>query len=98
MNSLQALQDRIAEWQGETFPNQTLKGKLEHLVSEAMELRDSPNDETEWADVLILLLGAAAMKGMTVRELELAANVKFCLARQRQWGPANAQGFHHHVE
>ena len=96
-DSLQSLQDRIAAWQQRTFPEQPLAGKLAHLVREARELRADPEDLQEWADVLILLLGAAAVRGLSVQDLRHVAELKFNIAQQRQWGPADSEGVHHHL-
>lgn len=96
--AIQQFQDEIDAWQRVTFPEQTVDGKLAHLYSEARELRDSPDAEGEWADVFILLLGAAALNGMTVSDLLNHGRNKFAIAKQRKWGPANADGFHHHIE
>jgi hypothetical protein len=96
---LQRLQDRIAEFQEANFPTQTLDGKLTHLVREANELRGTPEDVMEWADVLILLLGAAHKRCLTAQDLINAARIKLRINEQRQW-PAepDAEGVYHHLE
>ena len=98
ISELQILQDRIAEFQRSRFPDQKLKGKLNHLVSEALELRCNPDDPMEWADVLILLLGAAAQHDLSVTALCKFAEDKLQICMARKWAPADADGVHHHVE
>ena len=95
---LQDHQDEIAEWQVKTFPEQELAGKLAHLVKEAKELQQKPNDIEEWADVLNLLLGSAAMAGLDVYELLMAGRMKFAIVRERKWGPMEPDGTYHHVQ
>jgi hypothetical protein len=95
---MQALQDRIATFQRTRFPEQSLDGKLAHMVREICELRADPDDNMEWADVLILLLGAAAWHGLTIDDLLQAAQTKMGINENRQWGPADPEGIHHHIE
>ena len=94
----QALQDRIEEFQRSRFPDQKLAGKLAHLGREVDELRANPDDPMEWADVLILFLGAAALHDLSASALLLFANHKLTICESRKWGPADADGVHHHIE
>ena len=96
--SLQAFQDAVSAWQRETFKKQDLGGKLTHLVREANELAEKPLDITEWADVLILYLGAAAQRGLSVDDLFLAARLKFEAVKQRKSWELQPDGSYHHVE
>ncbi len=95
---VQGLQDRIAEFQRTRFSGQTLQGKLTHLQREVKELQASPGDSMEWADVVILLLGAAEMRGMSVADLVDAARIKMGINERRSWGPPDAEGCCSHVE
>ena len=94
----QALQDRIEEFQRTRFPDQKLKGKLNHLVREALELLKNPDDPMEWADVTILLFGAAAMHGISASALLQNAESKLTICEARKWAPADADGVHHHID
>lgn len=95
---LQGLQNRIAEFQRTRFAGQTLQGKLAHLQREVRELQAAPGDSMEWADVLILLLGAAEMQGMSVADLVDAARIKMAINERRSWGPMDAEGCFGHVK
>lgn len=95
---MQTHQDAIAEWQAKTFPTQPLAGKLAHLKQEVEELGEHPDEVEEWADVLNLFLGSAAMAGLDVRDLLMAGALKLEVCRQRKWGPVQPDGSYHHVE
>jgi hypothetical protein len=98
-DSLQRLQNRIAVWQAKTFPKQTTASKLKGLVREVeLELIPDLDDRKEWADVFIYFLGAAAMEGITARELIEAAHAKMDKNIMRKWGPPDAAGLYHHTE
>ena len=94
----QALQDRIEEFQRTRFPDQKIQGKFNHLVRECLELKLNPDDPHEWADVLILFLGAAAMHELSVAALFKFAEDKLTICEARKWAPADADGVHHHIE
>ncbi len=95
-NALGQLQERVILFQRKNFPNQPLAGKLEHLRREVHELQENPRDLSEWADVFILLLGSAAKAGIAAPELIAIAHEKMDINDSRKWGPADAQGVHHH--
>lgn len=98
MRAPTALLDRfgaeVAQWAEATFPGQTAKSKADHLVDEARELADAPDDGEEMADVLLLLLHIAHMQGVN---LMLEARKKLEINKRRQWGPADTRGVHKHV-
>lgn len=97
---LDDLTSRIIHFQATHFPNQTLLGKLTHLVKEATELRDCNGmDRHEWADVLILLLGAAGLEGLTPADLIRLAHEKLDICYAREW-PAEPgpDGCFHHIK
>ena len=95
---IQALQDRIEEFQRSRFPDQKLSGKFAHLAREVDELRANTDDPMEWADVFILFLGAAAMHDLSVTALLVFADSKLTICEKRKWGPADVDGVHHHIE
>lgn len=94
---LQILQDRIWSWQTVTFPIQTHDAKIAHLIQEAGELRNAPRDLSEWADVLILFLGAAALQQINAAQLIESAHCKMDINERRQWSKPDAQGVYHHL-
>lgn len=98
MKNMQELQDRIGKWQDKTFPLQTLEGKMNHLKLEAQEIIHNRRNLSEWADVLILYLGAADLEGFVVEELIDAANRKMGINENRKWGPPDANGVCSHIE
>jgi hypothetical protein len=88
---------RVQAFQHKTFAGQTLEGKLNHLVKEARELRDSHGtDPHEWADVFLLLLGALELKGLAFDDLVTFAHQKLSINETREWLPADADGCFHH--
>lgn len=97
MSALQVLQDDITGWSAKTFPDQSLKGKLRHLQREAGEWLAAPEDRSEAADCLILLLGAAALQGIDANELIRQAQAKMEKNRARKWGPPDGNGVYHHI-
>ena len=97
-SELQLLQDRIEKFQREKFPGQRLKAKLRHMGHELTELKRQPDDETEWADVFILLLGCAATHGFTTSNLIALAHRKMDINDTRKWSAPDAHGVCHHEE
>lgn len=97
--ALYQLIKRVKAFQYSRFPNQTLDGKLVHLVKEAVELRICGGaDRLEWADVFLLLLGAADLNGMTLADLVEAGHSKMDINEKREWLPADSNGCFHHKE
>ena len=84
--------EAIAAWN-----HQTVDGKIAHLLREVTELRKSPGDIMEAADVLILLLGISALENHTIEDLVNACNAKMDINEKRQWGKPDAEGVHHHL-
>ncbi len=91
-------QEDTQEWARQTFPDQTIEGKFAHLMEELIEIVDAPDDRSEWADALILLLDAAALAGHTAEQLLEAAIVKMAVNRERNWGEADEDGIVRHIE
>ena len=98
-NALGELQDRVIQFQRRNFPGQPLDAKLEHLRREILELIADPKDRSEWADVFILILGAANLAQIAAPELIAIANAKMSINEKRKW-PAmpDAHGVYHHIE
>lgn len=97
--ALQALQDRISEFQQQRFPEQTVAAKLKGMVREVeTELLPDLADPKEWADVFIYFLGAAAKNGMSTAALIAATHAKMDINETRKWGAPDAEGVHQHIE
>ena len=94
----QLLFDRSRAFQNEKFPDQSIDSKLIHLAREVEELRKEPTEIEEFADCLILIFGCAAKQGLTAQQLVSAAHKKLTVCEKRTWGPADAEGVHHHLE
>ncbi len=97
-NSIEDLVRRVIAFQESRFPKQTVDGKLAHLQREIKELRDEPSDHSEWADCLILLLGAAFKHGFDLDGLIVNAHAKMDINEDRQWGEPDAEGVCHHID
>lgn len=83
----------FADWMFRTFPGQTIKGKLEHLKLEADEAIASPNDILEYADCLMLSVGAALTAKFTLSQLVNACRTKLAINKARLWNaPVDAAG------
>lgn len=87
--------EKSVPWSEETFPLSTPESIAAHILSEAKELAENPYDETEQADI-ILLLGHLAYR--TATKPALAAWQKLQVNKQRKWGSVNEQGFVEHVK
>jgi hypothetical protein len=98
ISDLQALQNRIERFQREKFPGQPLRAKLRHMGHELTELKRDVDDEMEWADVFILLLGSAATYGFTTSNLIALANRKMDINDNRKWSAPDAHGVCHHID
>ncbi len=95
---LRLLFRRVEKFQDRNFPGQPLDAKFIHLGHEVEELRQAPGDLSEWADVLILYLGAAATQKITLEELLTAAHAKMDENNLRRWSKPDASGVCHHIE
>lgn len=89
---------RVAEFQSRVFPESKTSATLAHLAREVEELRADPDDLSEFADVLILTLGAAAKQGFTPEQLLTAAHQKMDVNNLRRWSAPDAEGVCQHVE
>jgi hypothetical protein len=88
---------RIARFMRRAFPGQPVDAKLLKALDEIGELRKNPNDLSEWADVFICLLGAAAIQNIMPAELVRAAHEKMEVNEKRKW-KRTEDGTYQHVE
>lgn len=82
---LNLFQKTQGKWAAETFGDQTSVEKLRHLHKEVDEIIDDPQDVTEYADALSLLLDAARLQGITAENIVVAAWLKLQVNQQRTW-------------
>lgn len=96
---MQELQNQIASFNRENFPDQSIEGLCRHFQHEAEELAKSPADKNEQADCLILLLEICHRQGVTSAELMKNAFEKMEINRNRKW-PAkpDANGVYQHIK
>ena len=87
----------IHEWANSTFPDRTHANTFSKLVfHEIPELFQSGgSDPLEYADILILLLDLAKMKGINIGA---AIDEKMNINRSRQWRLDITTGVHSHVD
>lgn len=73
-------------WSEETFgPGPRTEGVLDHILDELEEIKDAPDDVTEWIDVVILGLDGAWRAGYTAEEIVEALNAKYEKNFSRKW-------------
>lgn len=106
--SFEELFKRIAEWQQKQFlsdqtPPYTIIPLLNHLKKEVKELIEKPYDQTEWADVMILVLGgffrAFANSGIdTPGHLIEITRRKLEINKYRKWGKSDEEGVIEHIK
>lgn len=88
-----------AEWSQATFGRDGERGPigpLKHLEKEAREAQANPDDVSEYADCLLLILDAARRAGISHIELVKAASAKLEINKKRQWPkPASDQPVEH---
>ena len=93
----QRLQDDASEFVLGILPALTYHQQVKKVLEEATELAKSPNDETEYADVLISLLVAWKLKGGNVDSLLKVAIQKMKVNRNRKWGETDENGLKKHL-
>ena len=77
-----------SEWSQKTFGTDQECGPLGallHLEKEAREAQESPDDPSEYADCLLLIIDAARRAGISVTQLVQHAQAKLEVCRQRKW-------------
>ncbi len=97
MKEMQKLCNDITDWQDKQFPTATVESKLKHLKSEINELLDNPNDDMEYADCFMLLIGAADKARISLDALVFAVRKKLEINKKRKWGKSNKDGFTEHI-
>jgi hypothetical protein len=61
---------RQINWSKKTFgPNDRLKGVLEHIRQELIEVEEHPKDASEWADIIILAIDGAWRQGLSAERI-----------------------------
>lgn len=74
------------EWSEKTFgPDFRLKGVLDHISKELIEIEEDPTDVIEWIDLVILAFDGAWRSGHTPEEIVAALNVKYQKNFAREW-------------
>lgn len=97
-SEVQRLQNDIGTWSDATFgAGRSPLAPLAHLELELKELKESPQDATEYADCLMLLLDSFRMAGGTADELVKACFDKLEINKTRQWGTPDALGVVRHI-
>jgi len=90
--------NRQRRWSRETFPHQTWGSNLAHMEKEVVEVRKSPSDVEEWADVVILAFGGAMAAGHTPHDICVALQRKQTKNMNRKWGKPDTDGVSYHVK
>lgn len=105
MKDLQKLQDEINEWADKTFgKDRKASAPIYHLkreISELLEALENGNEgliREEFADCFILILNAAGVVGLTVKDLHHDSLMKMDLNRIRKWGTPDKNGVVEHLK
>lgn len=78
--------ERQREFSLRTFgPGQRLAGVLDHIRKELKEVETSPDDVTEWADLIILAFDGAMRSGHDPQQIIHAIKGKQAKNEQREW-------------
>jgi len=62
------LQNRVGKWASKAFPHSDNHAKIEHIRDEIKELKESPNDPFEAADIYLILLHLAHSNAFNLME------------------------------
>lgn len=91
-----------SEWSQATFGTDKERGPmgaLLHLEEEAREAQEAPDDVTEYADCLLLIVDASRRAGMEPLQLLQHTYEKLQVCKQRKWpAPNGDQPVQHIVE
>ncbi len=79
---IKQLQDRICEWADKNFPNRTTADVLLKAYEEIGEYARNPKSESEFGDIMILLLDVARMNGIDITR---AISEKMDVNEKREW-------------
>ena len=66
-------------------PGKSTDRVLNHIQKELDEIRQDPDDLTEWIDVIILALNGASRRGFTPEQIEQELHSKLAKNKARQW-------------
>lgn len=90
------LQEEIKTWADQVFPDRTPYSALAKMIMEEVPelLNGGQDDPGEWADLLILVLDAADLRGIDVVQ---AAWDKMEINKTRTWEVDPETGIMHHV-
>ena len=81
-----ALLRRQAEWSGQAFgPGRRTEGLIDHITKELAEIRATPDDVSEWADIATLALDGAWRHGHSAAAIISAIKAKLAANEQREW-------------
>lgn len=99
----QKLFKQITNWQSKTFPKSTPSSYLTHLKEEIKELQsdiisNNPNKNLEYADCLILLIGAAAKDNLSYNDIINSINTKMSINIKRKWNKPSKTGVYKHIK
>jgi len=94
---------QFTEWQKETFPTSNAFSKACHLRQEVEELisdleNDNPKRRLEFADCFLLLYGAAAADGMSLKDIMDCIHEKMEINYKRKWGKPDENGVVNHIK
>jgi hypothetical protein len=96
---MQVIQNQIVTWQEDVF-GQGIKHvtpTIQKLKDEVDELLNDPVSLEEYADCMILLLGAMGRLGIDVQSIFGLIKAKHFVNQARQWGPCDERGVARHV-
>ena len=96
--ALDLFQQELGDWAENTFPGQTVAGKLAHLAREVEEVIANPHDIMEYADCFLLLIDAARLRGIKASAIVAHAVDKLEINKRRKWGEPNADGSVEHCK
>lgn len=94
---LEDLIEDVLNWQRATFTQRSAHSITAHLLKEAKELHANPNDDEEWADVLLLAF-ALCDDGERRRDLAREVRRKLEVNKLRKWGEPDADGVIQHIK
>ncbi len=97
-NDTQKVFQDVVDWQYKQFPTASTESKLKHLQFEIFELLHKPNDPLEYADAIMLLVGAADNAGINFKNIVIAVGKKLKINKKRKWGKPNKDGFTEHIK
>ncbi len=98
MHTLDELFQDHSEFSDKTFgSNRQSTAPLNHLLKEVKETIESPDDWSEYADCLLLLVDAFRISGGDAQQLLQAAFDKLEKNKLRKWGKPDANGVVEHI-